>query len=72
MAWEANPQNKDIIEKYKIYLIDEDENILLGEINVGTFEYWIRKVDKDKVYKYGLTAFDIYGRESDRVYTEVE
>ena len=72
LAWEANPQNKDIIEKYKIYLIDEDENILLGEINVGTFEYWIRKVDKDKVYKYGLTAFDIYGRESDRVYTEVE
>ncbi len=72
LAWEANPQNKDIIEKYKIYLIDEGENILLREINVGTFEYWIRKVDKDKVYKYGLTAFDIYGRESDPVYTEVE
>ena len=72
LAWEANPQNKDIIEKYKIYLIDEGENILLGEINMGTFEYWIRKVDKDKVYKYGLTAFDIYGRESDPVYTEVE
>jgi len=72
LAWEANPQNKDIIEKYKIYLIDEGENILLREINVDTFEYWIRKVDKDKVYKYGLTAFDIYGRESDPVYTEVE
>ena len=72
LAWGANPQNKDIIEKYKIYLVDEDENILLKEINVGTFEYWIRKVDKDKIYKYGLTAFDVYGRESSPIYTEVE
>jgi len=70
LNWEANPQNK-FIEKFKIYLIEEGNKTLLKEFDAQTFEYWHRKVKKDKVYKYGLTAGDKFGRESEPVYIEV-
>lgn len=70
LTWEVNPQNK-FIEKYNIYLEEEGNKILLKELDAQTFEYWHRKVNKNKVYKYGLTAVDKYGRESEPVYVEV-
>lgn len=70
LNWEANPQNK-FIEKFKIYLIEEGNKTLLKEFDAQTFEYWHRKVKKDKVYKYGLTAGDKFERESEPVYIEV-
>lgn len=70
LSWEGNPQNK-FIEKYKIYLVEGESKALLKELDVQTFEFWHRKVEKDKVYKYGLTARDQFGRETEPVYIEV-
>ncbi len=72
LTWEANDQNEDILDKYRIYLIEDEETTLLVEVSSSTFKYWHRDVDKDKTYKYGITALDIYGRESGLVYTEVQ
>lgn len=70
LTWEANHQNK-FIETYKIYLVEGENKTVLKEMDAQTFEYWHRKVKKDKIYKYGLTAGDIYERESEPVYIEV-
>jgi fibronectin type 3 domain-containing protein len=72
LTWEANDQNEDILDKYKIYLIEDGKKTLLAEVSTSTFEYWHRDVDKDKAYKYGITALDTFGRESSIVYTEVQ
>jgi len=71
LNWEKNPQNKDIIEKYRIYLIEGKDKIALTEVDEWTLEYWHRRVNKNKVYTYGLTAIDEFGRESEVVYIEV-
>ncbi|MFP4082633.1 MAG: BACON domain-containing protein [Candidatus Aminicenantes bacterium] len=71
LTWEANPENQEIIKKYRVYQVEQGNMIFLKEVDLQTFEYWHRQVEKDKVYTYGLTAGDIYGRESEPVYTEV-
>ncbi|MFC2166793.1 GDSL-type esterase/lipase family protein [Acidobacteriota bacterium] len=69
LKWQANPQNS-IVEKYRIYIIEGEDKILLTEVDAQTFEYWHRRVERDKVYRYGLTAVDKYGRESEVVAIE--
>ena len=70
LNWAQNPQNK-FIEKYNIYLMEGKNKTLLVEVNAQTFEYWHRKTDGTKVYKYGLTTGDTFGRESKPVYIEI-
>jgi lysophospholipase L1-like esterase len=70
LNWASNPQNK-FIEKYKIYRVDGENKTLLVETDAQTFEYWHRKVEGNKVQKYGLTAGDKFGRESETVYIEI-
>jgi len=71
LTWEANPQNKNIIKKYRIFVFNGKEYKLLAEIGDQTFEYWHRRVEKDREYKYTLTAIDKFGRESEFVTIEV-
>jgi hypothetical protein len=70
LHWNENPQNK-FIEKYKIYLLEGDNKTLLKELDPQTHEFWHRRVLKDKIYQYELTAKDQFGRESESVYIEV-
>ncbi len=70
LEWQANSKNK-IVEKYKIYLVEGEDKILLSEVDAQTFEYWHRRVEKNKVYRYGLTALDKFGRESEVVTIEL-
>ncbi len=70
LRWQANSQNT-IVESYKVYLIEGEERILLTEVDKNTFEYWQRGVEKDKVYRYGLTAKDKFGKESEVVFIEI-
>lgn len=70
LSWEENPQNK-FLEQYRIYLVEGGNKTLLKELDAQTFEFWHRKVEKDKSYQYGLTAKDQFGRESEPVYIEV-
>jgi len=71
LDWEANPKNKFVV-RYKIYLVEGERTTLLTVVDGQTFVYLHRKIDRDKVYRYGLTAVDAYGRESEPTYTGVE
>ncbi len=70
LNWEANPKNK-FVARYKIYLVEGGRTTLLTVVDAQTFVYLHRKVDRDKVYRYGLTAVDAYGRESEPTYVDV-
>lgn len=72
LTWGVHPRNKDIIKKYRIFLLEGKNKKLLAEVNNQTFEYWHRNVAKDKVYRYALTAVDKFGRESESVKIEVK
>ncbi|MBD3413425.1 MAG: hypothetical protein GF421_03215 [Candidatus Aminicenantes bacterium] len=72
LSWDANDQNEVEIDQYKIYLIEDGEKSLVAELSADTFEYQIRDVEKDKVYKYGIASLDVHGRESGLVYTEFQ
>jgi len=71
LSWVVNPDNADIIEKYRIYRRETNGITLITEVDAQTFEYWERNVEKDKVYKYGLTAVDVFGRETNPIYIDV-
>jgi len=71
LSWVVNPDNADIIEKYRIYRRETNGITLIIEVDAQTFEYWERNVEKDKVYKYGLTAVDVFGRETNPIYIDV-
>ncbi len=70
LEWQANSKNK-FVEKYKIYLVEGENKILLTEVDAQTFVYWHRRVEKNRVYRYGLTAVDKFGRESEVVTIEL-
>jgi lysophospholipase L1-like esterase/YbbR domain-containing protein len=70
LTWEVNPQNK-FIQKYKVYLLEEGGRTLLVETDTQTFQYWHRRVEKERVYRYELRAQDEFGRESDPAVIEV-
>ena len=62
LAWEANPKNSNIV-KYKIFLIEEEKQNLLVELDAGTFAYWHRRVEKDKAQTYAIVAVDHTGKD---------
>ncbi len=70
LTWEANPDNRFILG-YRIYLIEDGRITLLTEVKTQTREYLHRRVEKDNVYRYGLTAVDRYGRESEPAFVDV-
>lgn len=71
LTWQSNPSNRHI-EIYRIYLVEDQESILLTELNADTFQYWHRKVEKNKNYKYRLRAIDYKNREGPSTYCEVQ
>jgi len=63
-SWQSNPNNVDIV-KYRIYLIEGESKSLLVELNANTFQYWHRRVEKDKQYTYAICAVNDESREGD-------
>lgn len=61
LTWGANPKNTNIV-KYKIFLIEEEKQNLLVELNAGTFAYWHRRVEKEKEQTYAIVAVDHTGK----------
>lgn len=68
LNWTANPSNINI-SKYRIYQVGGDEWKLLTEVDSNTFEYWQRKVEKDKKYFFALVAVNDEGREGEPAFT---
>lgn len=75
LTWQNNPENKNIV-KYRIYQIEGESQTLLEEFDAQTFdktyEYWHRRVEKDKVYSYVLVAVNVDGREGTPTYLTVQ
>jgi len=71
LTWQANPNNVNIV-KYKIYQVEGRSQTLLVELNANTFEYWHRRVEKDKQYTYVLVAVNDEGEEGDPAYITVQ
>ena len=71
LTWEANPKNKNII-KYRIYQIKGENNVLLVELDSDTFEYWRRRVVKNKQYVYSIVAVNDENRESDPAIVDIK
>ena len=71
IKWEANPKNRNIVG-YKILLIEEEKQSLLAELNADNFEFWHRRVEKDKQYVYAICAVNDENRESDSSYITVQ
>lgn len=71
LTWKANPKNRHI-EKYRIYLIKDEGQSLLIELDANTFEYLHRNVNKDEQYIYALVAVDYKNREGDHAFLSVQ
>ena len=64
LTWKPNPKNVDI-RKYRIYELQGENLVLLGEAAVGSETYWHRKVGKGKSYTYVVKAVGENNREGD-------
>ncbi|MFC2165947.1 C10 family peptidase [Acidobacteriota bacterium] len=71
LSWQENLKNSHI-EKYRICLREGERYLLLDEVDAKTFEYWHRKVDKNKFYRYALQAVDYKVRAGKPAYCEVQ
>lgn len=63
LNWDANPHNQDVAH-YRIYQGEASIQNLLVELGSDVFEYYRRRVVKDKEYTYAITAVDIANKES--------
>ena len=71
LSWRANPSNVNVV-KYSLYLVEGRNRTLVAELGADTFQYWHRRVEKDKEYAYALIAVNNAGRESDPVSVTVK
>ncbi len=71
LTWEANPKNKNI-EKYRLYLLEKENQNILAEVNFITFSYLLRKASSERKYRFALTAVDHKKREGEAAYLAVE
>lgn len=70
LTWEANILDKDI-RYFRVFFVEENQEILLAEVDAGIFEYIHRNVAKDKTNRYVLRAIDNGGREGEAASLEV-
>jgi len=67
LSWDENPENKNI-QSYRIYEMDSGNRTFLTEVSADTFRYMFRDVEKDRQYKFALTAIDQNNREGEAAY----
>ena len=70
LTWEANILDEDI-RYFRVFFLEENQEILFAEVDAGIFEYIHRNVAKDKTYRYVLRAVDNGGREGEAASLEV-
>lgn len=67
LSWEANPLNVGVT-KYRLYDVTQTKT-LLEEFPGTQLKTTLRNMDKNKAYRFALTAVDEGGNESDPVYS---
>jgi len=62
LSWEANPENQNV-SIYRIYELTSGTPQLLVDLGSTVFHYAHRRVEKDKEYRYSISAVDSLGHE---------
>ena len=70
LSWEKNPHNRNI-EKYLLFLLEDNDHSQLAELDANTFHFLHRQVSRDKTYHYLLKAVNFKGRLGEPVTLEV-
>ena len=70
LEWQDNPDHLDLV-KYRIYLLEGDNQVLLVELSAGTSIYLHRRVSQNISYRYALVAVNSEGKESFPAFAEI-
>jgi uncharacterized repeat protein (TIGR01451 family) len=71
LKWQPNGANTEPIS-YRIYRIENSQATLVGSVGAGTYEYIVRRLLATRAYRFGVTAVNSQGWESDRVEVAVQ
>ncbi|TFG79789.1 MAG: DUF11 domain-containing protein [Chrysiogenales bacterium] len=71
LRWQPNPENAGMIS-YRIYRIENGQAATIADVAAGTYEYIVRRLQATKAYRFGVTAVDSQGWESDMVEIAVQ
>jgi len=71
LRWQPNPANSEPIS-YRIYRIDNGPAMLVGSVGAGVLEHIVRNLEETKAYRFGVTAVNSQGWESDMAEVAVQ
>jgi fibronectin type 3 domain-containing protein len=71
LRWQQNPANTGTIS-YRIYLIENGQATVIANVGTGAYEYIIHGLQATKAYRFGVTAVNSLGWESDMVQVAVQ
>jgi hypothetical protein len=73
LTWERNPHNEGKnVTHYKIYLVEGNQLVFLGQVDSSTFMYMHRKAGKRVTRTYGISAINDEGEESPQYYHTID
>jgi fibronectin type 3 domain-containing protein len=71
LRWQPNTANTGTIS-YLVYQIENGQATAIANIGAGTYEYIVRRLQATKAYRFGVTAVNSHGWESDMVEVVVQ
>jgi hypothetical protein len=73
LTWQPNPQNTNTIVGFKIYYVEDGEQVLLDQVDGNTFEFNHRNASaNENEYVYVVTSVAGNGKESHGAYVILE
>jgi beta-lactamase superfamily II metal-dependent hydrolase len=71
LRWQSNPENTGAIS-YRIYHIENGQVTAIANVGSGTYEFIVHRLQAEKAYRFGVTAINSQGLESDMVQVAVQ
>ncbi len=71
LRWQPNTANTGTIS-YRIYQIENGQATAIADVGAGTYEYIVRRLQATRAYRFGVTAVNSQGWESDMVEVAVQ
>jgi hypothetical protein len=73
LTWQSNPQNTNTIVAFRIYYVEDGEQVLIDEVDGNTFEFNHRNASENEdEYVYVVTSVAGNGKESHGAYIILE
>jgi hypothetical protein len=71
LRWQPNTANAGTIS-YRIYQIENGQATAIANVGAGTYEHIVRRLQATQAYRFGVTAVNSQGWESDMVEVAVQ